>query len=137
MSNNPPTTPAGWHPDPQDPTLVRWWNGDQWTEHSVPRMAPPSHVVAAPARREASIAYVFAIFLGGFAAHHFYLGRIGSAIGFLALWWIGWATTAIGVGFLLLVAAGIWFIVDLCLIPGYVRDYNKLKGPAFETRSWA
>lgn len=27
---------AGWHPDPKDPTLVRYWTGSQWTEHTAP-----------------------------------------------------------------------------------------------------
>ncbi|GAB3599401.1 DUF2510 domain-containing protein [Microbacterium tumbae] len=30
----PPTSiPAGWYPDPQQPNLQRWWDGNQWTEH--------------------------------------------------------------------------------------------------------
>ncbi|WP_231385875.1 DUF2510 domain-containing protein [Rhodococcus aetherivorans] len=32
------TTPnAGWHPDPADPNLDRWWDGRQWTDRSRPR----------------------------------------------------------------------------------------------------
>ena len=27
---------AAWHPDPQDPTRLRWWDGTQWTEHTAP-----------------------------------------------------------------------------------------------------
>lgn len=29
--------PAGWHIDPDDPTLLRYWDGEQWTEHRQPR----------------------------------------------------------------------------------------------------
>ena len=25
------TTQAGWYPDPQDRSLERWWDGQQWT----------------------------------------------------------------------------------------------------------
>ncbi len=25
--------PAGWHPDPQSPGIMRYWDGWQWTEH--------------------------------------------------------------------------------------------------------
>ena len=27
--------PPGWHPDPQDPALIRYWNGTAWTEHTA------------------------------------------------------------------------------------------------------
>lgn len=126
----PPPTPAGWHSDPNDPTLNRWWNGSQWTEHSAPKVAPPGQVIAVAGRKDVGITYLFILLLGGFAAHHFYLGRIGSAIGFLALWWIGWATLALYIGVVPLIAAAIWYIVDLFLIPGYVRDYNAKRGLA-------
>ncbi len=26
----------GWHPDPEDPAQVRYWDGAQWTEHRSP-----------------------------------------------------------------------------------------------------
>jgi uncharacterized protein YbjQ (UPF0145 family) len=28
--------PAGWHPDPHDPSQLRYWDGSQWTEHRSP-----------------------------------------------------------------------------------------------------
>ncbi len=31
------TPPAGWHPDPADPNLDRWWDGRQWTDRTRPR----------------------------------------------------------------------------------------------------
>jgi hypothetical protein len=31
----------GWHPDPWDPQSVRWWDGQQWTGHTRPGVAPP------------------------------------------------------------------------------------------------
>jgi len=27
---------AAWHPDPQNPSLLRWWDGTQWSEHTAP-----------------------------------------------------------------------------------------------------
>jgi outer membrane murein-binding lipoprotein Lpp len=30
-------TPQGWYPDPNDSTIVRWWDGNQWTSHTHPR----------------------------------------------------------------------------------------------------
>jgi type II secretory pathway pseudopilin PulG len=37
----PVTTEPGWYADPGDPTLVRWFDGRQWTGH-VQAMLPPS-----------------------------------------------------------------------------------------------
>jgi hypothetical protein len=28
---------AGWYPDPGDPTLVRYYDGQRWTQNSKPR----------------------------------------------------------------------------------------------------
>lgn len=27
--------PAGWYPDPQGAAPYRWWNGQDWTEHTT------------------------------------------------------------------------------------------------------
>jgi hypothetical protein len=35
-----PTTPAGWYPDPEDASSLRYWDGDAWTEHGSPAAAP-------------------------------------------------------------------------------------------------
>lgn len=77
-----------------------------------------------PGEKTTGIAYLFRLLLGGFSAHNFYLGRIGPAIGFLALYWGGWALTSVGVGIVMLIAAVIWFIVDLCCIRQYVDAAN-------------
>ncbi|MFJ4109087.1 DUF2510 domain-containing protein [Oerskovia enterophila] len=36
------THQPGWYPDPYDPRLVRWFDGEQWTQHSQPVQPPPS-----------------------------------------------------------------------------------------------
>jgi uncharacterized protein YbjQ (UPF0145 family) len=42
---------AGWYPDPQDESNVRYWDGSAWTEHVQPAnpTAEPTAVEAAPA----------------------------------------------------------------------------------------
>lgn len=54
--------PAGWYPQPNDPSNVRWWDGTQWTEHTQP-IAP---VAPAPVRKGNKIAIAAAVlvFLG-------------------------------------------------------------------------
>lgn len=40
--------PADWYPDPAgDPTLLRWWDGNRWTEHTQPVSGrqPPADVI--------------------------------------------------------------------------------------------
>ena len=40
--------PAGWHPDPANPSgAVRWWNGISWTDHVQPAAAPAPTPMAA------------------------------------------------------------------------------------------
>lgn len=111
----PITPPPGWYPDAAG--LQRWWDGSTWGVYA------PAPVLARPAK-DITVAYLLAIFLGGFGAHQFYLGRTGQAVTMLCLYLAGLATAVIGVGFILLFAVGVWAIVDLFLIPGFIRSAN-------------
>ncbi len=86
--------------------------------------APPQVVIVAPLK-EAGIAYVLAIFLGTLGIHRFYLGRVGTAIAILSLTVLGGLTAWLLIGLPLLLAAGIWWVIDLFLIPGMVREENQ------------
>jgi hypothetical protein len=44
----PDAAPAGWHPDPKDPTLLRYWDGATWTEHTAWASASASAGGAVP-----------------------------------------------------------------------------------------
>ncbi len=59
MSDNinisPQLPPAGWYPDPHDPSGQRYWDGAQWTEHAaVPTLETAQTGVMAPVRSNAA-----------------------------------------------------------------------------------
>lgn len=44
--------PSGWYPDPDDDSVLRYWDGILWTERTMPRIKPgleQSHISDAPA----------------------------------------------------------------------------------------
>lgn len=46
--------PAGWFPDPYDPSRLRYWDGTAWTEHRSPATpAPPVHPAQIPPNQQA------------------------------------------------------------------------------------
>jgi hypothetical protein len=50
MTTNTTAAPAGWHPDPANPSgALRWWDGNAWTTHTHPVAANAPQAVAAPA----------------------------------------------------------------------------------------
>lgn len=76
------------------------------------------------AKRSTLIAYLLWFFLGPFGVHRFYLKRFGTGIALLLLTAVGGALTFILVGYAFLAFATVWWVIDLFLIPGLVRDYN-------------
>jgi len=47
--STPPLPAAGWYPNPENPSEMRWWDGAAWSVHT----APPAAVTAAAAPRRA------------------------------------------------------------------------------------
>lgn len=86
-------------------------------------------VEARVANESVGLAYVLWFFLGGVAAHNFYLGRTGLALIESALLWVGFlgaiaAPPLIGLS----VIGGILIFVDLFTIPGAVRkDMDRIR----------
>lgn len=121
-ANQPQTPPPGWYVNTYG--QQQWWDGHQWGQ-----IAPQPYPVAVVAAKESGTAYLLAILLGGFAAHRFYLNSPGSAIVFIILWWGGWALSPLLIGIPMLVAAVIWWVIDLCRIPEMIRTANTTPRP--------
>ena len=85
----------------------------------------PAPVPYARPLKESGTGYLLAILLGGFGAHQFYLGNVGAGIGFIALWWGGWALSVFGIGFVAILAAFVWWIIDLCTMQSQVDTANR------------
>ncbi|MBN9176119.1 MAG: TM2 domain-containing protein [Microbacterium sp.] len=117
--DRPSATPPGWYPNQRG--VMQWWDGYAWGP-LAPTAAPI--VIHTRPMKDTGIAYLLLILLGGFAAHRFYLGYTASAITMLLLWWIGWALSVVMVGFLMIGAVVVWWIVDLFLIPSMTRERN-------------
>ncbi len=68
MTHQPQSTPANWYPDSQNPTLMRWWDGTQWTQQTQPKpmtgFPPP---ITPPVPRSNGLA-IAALVLGIIAA---------------------------------------------------------------------
>jgi TM2 domain-containing membrane protein YozV len=108
-----PGQPAGWYPGPSG--MVQWWDGRAWGPFA-PQPAQPM--------KEVGIAYLFFLLLGGVGAYRFYLGRAGSAVLLLCLWMGGWLLAALLIGIPMIIAGGIWLLVDLFILPSMVREEN-------------
>src|SRR5215211_3323397 len=58
MSVESTTGPApGWYPDPNDTTVLRWWDGSTWTDHTtaLPAAPPTEPIVEADTSFVASV----------------------------------------------------------------------------------
>jgi TM2 domain-containing membrane protein YozV len=90
---------------------------------------------AGPVREKSlALAYVFWFGCSTVGAHRFYLGFPLSAMLQACLWLGGWLMVLAGFFPVLLavIAAAIWMLADMFLIPGLARQANaRLRGPAY------
>jgi len=72
-------------------------------------------------KKSTGVAYLLWFFLGGFSAHRFYLGLPGTAAAQVALFWVGLLLSAVLIGVPLLIAFGVWWVIDAFLMSGLVE----------------
>jgi TM2 domain-containing membrane protein YozV len=72
-------------------------------------------------KKSTTVAYLLWLFLGGFGAHKFYLGKIGMGFLYLSMSIIGWLTVGIG-GWVILSILVIFLIYDLFMIPSQIKS---------------
>ena len=77
-------------------------------------------------KKSTGVAYLLWFFLATFAAHRFYLGKTASAMLMVFLFWGGLILSIVYIGFFMLIAFGVWILVDAFLIPGMIeQDANS------------
>ena len=107
----------------QEPTVQTDIGGNVRSEAGDRAMARQQMMYDAN-KKSTGVAYLLWFFFGGLGGHRFYLGETGTAITMLILFILGWVTFVAVVGIFLLIAVGIWVIVDAFLIPGIAREKN-------------
>jgi Protein of unknown function (DUF2510) len=58
-----PTPPADWYPDPGEPSVLRYWDGVQWTTDMQPAMKPTSDIRASRLTNRAAVGIVMGLVL--------------------------------------------------------------------------
>jgi hypothetical protein len=101
-----PTPPAGWFPDPEEPNLIRYWDGSAWTDQRMARQ--PAATPVAVDGRPIAVPFLLAagalLIVAGLGRAVSYLApyeAFGIAMAFTVLEVLGWVGA-----FLCFVAAG-------------------------------
>jgi TM2 domain-containing membrane protein YozV len=76
-------------------------------------------------KKSAPVAFLLWWFVGLFGAHRFYLANSGSATIMLALTLVSIPLMCVYVGFFILFAVSVWWLIDAFLIPDMVCNYNN------------
>ena len=71
------------------------------------------------------VAYLLLLFLGGLGLHRFYLKRTISAFIMVGILLISIPLSFVVIGFFGFLLLGIWYFIDLFLLPGMVTSYNN------------
>jgi TM2 domain-containing membrane protein YozV len=86
-----------------------------------------SAVAGAVSPKSRLAATLLAFFLGGFGAHRFYIGKIGTAVTMLILTIVGYATIWLLFGFIPLAVVWVWNLIDfIMIVAGSMKDNTGL-----------
>ena len=94
------------------------------------RLNTRAHMMYDANKKSVGAAYLLWFFLGGLGVHRLYLGRTATGLLQLSLALFGWLPFLIG-----WVILGLWWIVDLFLIPRIAADENMALADRFSTFS--
>jgi hypothetical protein len=98
-----PTPPAGWFPDPEEPNLIRYWDGSAWTDQRMARQ-PAATPVAVDGR---PIAVPFLLAAGALLI----VAGLGRAVSYLA----PYEASAVAIAFSVVEVLG-WVGAFLCFV---------------------
>jgi TM2 domain-containing membrane protein YozV/ribosomal protein L40E len=96
--------------------------------NNAAQAAPGAHAaVGGVSPKTKVVTALLAFFLGQLGIHRFYTGKTGTAIAMLVMAIVGYATMAIVVGIFIIIALGIWNLIDFIMIlMGKFKDKNGL-----------
>ena len=84
-----------------------------YTANMTPQQREWFYAEYEQARKDEAVGVLFALFLGCFGLHHFYLRRNGLGVLYLLFFWTG-ITAILG-------------LIECFFMPGRVRDYNAVQ----------
>jgi len=93
-----------------------WWDGRQWVPNTPTQLAPPAYMVAAGqpgmvvAPKNPAVSLIVSFFVPGVGS--MINGDVGTGIAILVLYLVGWALAIFLIGFILVIGAWIWGMID-------------------------
>jgi TM2 domain-containing membrane protein YozV len=78
--------------------------------------------------KSTTVAYLLWFFLGGFGAHRFYFGKMGSGFGMLGLFLGSCVLSLVIIGLIGFPILSVWWIVDAFLISKWMKEEQQVVG---------
>lgn len=102
----------GWYPNPNSASEERYWDGEAWTDEVRPMVVAPDPALTDISPKSRAVAAILAFLIGALGVHRFYVGKVGSGFGMIAV-------TVFTLGTL----GWVWPLIDFIMIlVGSFRD---------------